>query len=164
MNQEDTVTRTRIEVKNRVLYLVAGFITATALIALSILVYWLITPTEALTIKEPLEVVNADNKISNGGVLNLRAEFCKNTDTPGDVEVTMIGKSQLSLLKVREGLKKGCNDLILNVQIPVVVNFEPRRIHYKVTYQLNPLRTVVKEFDSEEFTIEDNGTIRTQEP
>ncbi len=152
----------QISIKNRLLYFIAGSITVVALFTIALVTYWMIYPTSPLTITEPLKVLNPNHEVENGGVLILDAEFCKNTDVSGEVQISLIGKSVTVLTTVREGLPKGCNHTPTKVQLPVLLNIEDRKVHYKVTYKLNPLRTVVKEFESENFKIVDGVNIQDQ--
>jgi hypothetical protein len=151
------------QTKNRWFYLGAGAILALTAGTVLLVIYWAMFPLVPLQIKEPLVVVNEGKRVENGGTLLLEAEFCKNTDAPGDVEISLIGKNVVTLQTVREGLKAGCYELkgdrVMRVELPVLVNLEPRRLHYKVCYQLNPIRHTCKEFDGEVFEIVEDDPI-----
>lgn len=148
-----------LAIRNKILYAISGAVILITFILIGVICYWAFAPTQVLKIKEPLPVLNKDRIVENGGKVVLNADFCKVNDTPGDVKITLVGKTITTLLETREALAKGCQVIPVQVPLPFVVNFEPRVIHYEVTYRQNPLRKDTLVFDSEEFYISSDSAI-----
>lgn len=131
------------------LYFALGIIS----IVLTVFLYWLISGNDALDVKgkvlaEPL-VVETDKTIT------LKVTYCRSSWDEGRVVRRFVNESSEVLAPTVAGqLPRGCNsDFPIEIPIPDSVIPGKYHVNYRITYRTNPLKTVVEEFDSEEFTV-----------
>lgn len=142
----------------RLLYFALGIIS----IVLTLFLYWLISGNDALQIKgkvaaEPL-VVETQKTIT------LKVSYCRTSWDEGRVIRRFVNETSEVLAPTVAGqLPRGCNsDFPIAIPIPDSVTPGKYHINYRITYQTNPLKTVVEEFDSEEFTVIPASTAATK--
>jgi len=123
-------------------------------VLLGLMWYWLVFPAQVLEIKKlPIPVTKPEN-IKSGRILSLMFDYCKHIDAQGTVEATLVSdKSVIMLPTYTERLPQGCSKVTAPMILPYTIIEQDYHIHYKVTYKVNPIREVVEEFDSQEFTL-----------
>lgn len=116
--------------------------------------YWLFWPFDVLTInREPVPATQPEN-IKSGRVIFLNIDYCKHSDAHGLVERTLVSdRMVIDLPSYQDRSPKGCGRIEAPIILPYTVATQRFHIHYKVVYQVNPLRKVVEEFNTTDFDI-----------
>lgn len=116
-------------------------------------IYWLYANDDVLDVKNapfPVQTIEQNGE----EILLLKVDYCKNTNTTGDVRVSFVSTSaEIFLPMSKEKQPRAC----VNTDLPIVVpkNLPPDEyhIHFRATYQVNPFKTVVSQFDSVTFKV-----------
>ena len=133
-----------------------AFITlALLLIVVSLTSYWVLAPTDELIVKNgPVPIRPANLHAGESAILTY--DYCKTTDQPGMIRTSIVSsKSELFLPLANESSKKHCDT---KLDVPVII--PPQAVpdyyhfHFRATYQLNPLRSVTVQWDSQTFKVE----------
>jgi len=140
-------------------YTISFFILLLAVIVLSISLFWALTPTNTLEIKNnPVPVEKA--KVNNGDVQIVDISYCKNSNIKGYVTWQLISSRNVIVLPPYQDMTvEGCNsDLRAPLILPYVVYTDQYYFHWTITYQVNPLRATTTEFNSQKFILVGNKT------
>lgn len=146
---------TKDEVKSIKILTVFGY-AAMSIILLGLLLfsYWSFQPTKVLVFNKspiPVRVVGNDGE----RIVVMKADYCKKLSVTGRVRTSFLSASQEFFLPVSEDRQpEGCHDVEVPVLVPKTVTPGIYKIHFRVEYRINPIRTVVEEIDSAEFTID----------
>ncbi len=140
-------------------WLVAGALVVVA-ISIGIFLKWSFAGDEVLTIKNspfPARIV-PDPSGQTGGIVFLKAEYCKNSDLVGELRMSYVSKSREVFLPLtEERLKKGCEDREVPVVIPLNLLKDEYKVKFRVTYDINPLkRGITTNFESQPITVGSN--------
>lgn len=135
---------------SRLLYI--GMTIAT--LGLGLYLYWLLIPIDILAIKNSPVPVRPPTNVP-GGVEILTHDFCKLTNDEGTLRISFIGNNTETFLPItQEKSGKICGDKIdLPVILPGTLKPAKYHIHFRAIYHPNPVQTVVKEWDSQEFDV-----------
>lgn len=124
-------------------------------IPVAILLYWLYSaPKEVLVVTpNPIQVTTKSAKA--GEYVLLHYDVCKNINATGRIVVTLVGETvQLSLPTGRENTEKGCQkDLTVPLPVPPLTATGSYYYRFRVTYPVNPLKTIVQEYRTENFGV-----------
>lgn len=146
MMDKETTTNTR-PIKSKV----ASLVLLLAIGVAAIIAYWAIVPVDVLEIKKATVESTDDGRVK---ILNF--DYCKVSDAQGKIEWRIVSRSSEILLpegQDRQG--KTCNaNLRAPILIPPHAAPDTYIIRYKVTYKVNPIRTVVEEFETTPFTVQ----------
>lgn len=137
------------DTRKYLLYLLLGSLAALA----GLFTYWAYQPSDVFKTSGPLFVVPATNMA--GGLAKITVSYCKSTSVPGIARTSYVSSSnEVFQPTTIERSPKGCAD---NVEIPVVIpkDLVPDTyfIRFKITYRVNPIKTVVEEVDTEKFNV-----------
>ncbi len=126
-------------------------------ISLAIMLKWSLASTEVLTIKNspfPARLVK-DPTGDTGGIVFLRANYCKSSSLEGTIRVSYVSKSREIFLPVAdEKLPKGCEDREVPIVIPKDIPSDVYKIKFRSTYDINPLKqNVVTDYESKQFEV-----------
>jgi hypothetical protein len=123
--------------------------------AVALVLYWNLVPLDVIEVRnQPIPVRPPVNSVGNAEILT--HNFCKLTNDKGTVRISFVGDTREVFLPVAtENSPKRCNE---KVDLPVIIpqDLTPGKyhVHFRATYNPNPLRTVVEEWDSQEFNVE----------
>lgn len=134
-----------------VAYLSLGLIAAISILFL----YWSFQPQDVLEIhNEPFPVRTIREHPNSDGVVILKVDYCKKTEAVGRVRTSFVSESRETFLPVAEDKgPKGCNVVELPILIPTDLTPGDYKVKFRVEYKINPIRTVVEEFESSQFTV-----------
>lgn len=137
----------------RLVTLLTIFLIVVAIGVGSTLAYWSFTGRDVLKFnKEPIPV--KPKFVKSEGIISLDVDFCKLTSTSGRVTQRLVSdKTELFAPTVTDTQHKGCYNYALPVPIPPQTPPGKYHVNYRVTYQTNPLHTVVEEVNSEVFEV-----------
>ncbi len=124
-------------------------------IGLATVLYWLNAPQDVLKINEPITVRPAHAQREGAVVLNFN--FCKLTNSQGTVERRLVSdKTETISSKRPDNTLWGCHENVeVGVSIPAQAVPDTYHFEYTAEYRVNPFKTIVEEFRSEEFTVTD---------
>lgn len=124
-------------------------------VAITILLYWLYSaPAQAVTVSpNPIPVVN--KTVTAGSYTQIKYSFCKNTNVSGRIVIALVGDNvQLTLPVGFERGKRTCEtDKVVPLPVPPQATPGNYHFHFRATYQINPLRSIVQEYDTQEFAV-----------
>ena len=120
-------------------------------------VYWANVKYDPLVFRDSqdkevtqITVGNPNKEVLNGGYIILVPNFCKSIDAPGETIAQIVGPTlKTDLNWPRETSKKGCHPNPVTFRLPTVVNLEPRKLCFTISYKPNPIRTVEENICSE---------------
>lgn len=124
-------------------------------VCILIILYWLYSvPDKALVVK-PSPITVATKTVSPGGYVLLHYDFCKNVTADGRVIITLVNsKSQTNLPTTTERSPKGCySNLTAPFPIPNQTVAGTYHITFRTTYKVNPLRSIVQQYDTQSFVV-----------
>ena len=131
-----------------------GIITLTfSFASLSVVLYWLNVPYKTVEI-EIFKAVNSP--IKQGDIVRLQVRYCKYTDKSELVNRYIVGEKTVVQIPPRDIIGRtpaGCSEQIQFVELPTMLEPGMKRLKYEVDYQLNPLRLIQLEFESEPFEV-----------
>lgn len=145
---------TELEPKKKVEFRIMYSILILIFSILLLVAYWLLMPVKVLEIKKLPVPASQPEDIQSGRLVKFTFDYCKYYDTHGVVERTLISERAIVMLPTYpEFTPKGCDVIEAPVILPYTIATQTFHIHYKVTYQVNPVKEVVEEFDTENFKI-----------
>jgi len=111
-------------------------------------------PTQPLVIRKLPVPIDRD-PIKPNGIVVMKFDYCKNTNTNGVVRRWLVGKStKIQLPEQIDRTSKGCND---DLEVPTIVPIQAKpdiyHFEYEITYKVNILRTETVKFITEDFVI-----------
>ena len=130
-------------------------------IALLIFLKWSVADTNVLQVNNspfPARVVS-DPSGQTGGIVFLKADYCKNADNIGEIRMSYVSKSREIFLPLqKERLPAGCHNEEIPVVIPLNLLQDQYKIKFRVTYDINPVKKdVTTYFESQEITVGTNN-------
>lgn len=127
--------------------------TLSILIVGGLSIYWLYSSDDVLDVKNapfPVRTVEQNGE----QILVLKVNYCKNTDARGAVRTSFVSKSREVLLPMsNDSQPKQCAETDIPIIIPKELPADDYKVHFRATYQVNPFKTVVEQFDSVEFKV-----------
>lgn len=144
-----------------VAYLSLGIIA----LGITVFLYWLYSPPkEAVSVSpNPIPVQNKqalkDNPVctlvKSDRCIVIKFTRCKNTKATGRVTTTLVGTNvQIPLPTGSDSGERKCNtDLQYPVPIPSLATPGTYHFHFRATYQVNPLKSIIQEYNTEDFEL-----------
>jgi hypothetical protein len=136
-----------------------GFI-ALAIVALGIgtFLYWQLASNDVLEVRNnPVPVRSVRPHPSADGVVFLKVDYCKKVRASGLVRTSFVSPTREYFFPVSHDREDpGCHNTEIPVPVPHEVPNGTYHVHFRVTYQVNPLKSVVEEFDSKPFEVVPN--------
>lgn len=117
-------------------------------------VYWTAQPTDVLKIEK--KPTPAKYAVLNGNrVVDVTFDFCKKTKLDGQLSYSFVSRStELLVPAVPAATPEGCrSDVHAVIPVPKQAVADTYHIHFKSEYKLNPIKTSVIEWDSDEFEV-----------
>lgn len=129
-------------------------------IMMGMILKWSFQSDDVLEIKnEPVPARTIREYPEADGVVVLKVDYCKKIAVKGEVRVSFVGISRETFLPTAEDkMPANCNNghdepIEIPILIPKDLPVGHYHIHFNVVYQVNPLKEVVEEFDSQEFEL-----------
>lgn len=137
--------------KERCMYILSLTVIAMGIFMVILFGFWNLYPYEKVyNVKEPFRVLTP--KVKVGDELQVEVSYCKKDDTP----VTITEKFVDGVVYNRESFvaknPEGCRTIVVSSPIPNL----PAGTYYRKSiweYEVNPIRKIYYEFDSETFEI-----------
>jgi len=151
--------------RQRLIYYLSMIVVILAVLCIAVWFYCCNFPYDPLIFKDEhgtetniIRIANKDKIVHNGGYIELVFDFCKTVFADGEVEAHLVSQSSKALLvwpdeRAREGCHKATLESPAPFKLPPTINFEQKYIELKITYQVNPIRTVEEVVVTEEFTV-----------
>lgn len=131
--------------------------------SLMLFLFWLYSPPkEAVSVSpNPIPVINVfkDNPvcalIKSDRCVVLKFTRCKNTKAVGRVTTTLVGANvQIPLPTGSDAGERKCSsDLQYPVPVPAIAPAGKYHFHFRATYQVNPFRSIIQEYDTQDFEV-----------
>lgn len=139
---------------------VAMFITIGLLmlgvITVGLLAFWTLAPDDVLTVKNnPVPVRTIRDHPKAGGVAILDVNYCKNIKATGTVRPSFISTDrEIFLPTYQEKQDPVCREVEVPVLIPRDIPPGMYHVHFRVTYNVNPLKSaIIETLDSKPFEV-----------
>lgn len=116
-----------------------------------IFMFWSIYPYKTTVNKQPYKVIN--KVVKQGDLLLYEMDYCKYTNIIPTVHRQFIDGIIYSTPESTAQLKKGCGIIINSVRVPITLPPGDYYMKAVVTFQVNPIRTISKEFLTEQFKV-----------
>jgi hypothetical protein len=143
--------------KERFAHIVVWVILAVACLVILRLVTWGTAPTDVIEVKNaPVPVRTIRPVAQADGVVFLDVDFCKKTDAVGRLRMSFVNERrsrEVFTPVAEERQKAACERRELAIAIPHDISTDTYHVHFRIEYQLNPLKRVVEEFDSKDFKV-----------
>lgn len=142
---------------NRIIAVALVFIA----ICLGVMLTWATADNEPISLNQsPLPTRTIRDHPTAGGVVYLTADFCKNTDSHGELRISFVSDShEVFLPMTKEESSKGCHKSELVVLIPENIEPNTYRIKLALTYDVNPLKRNIKQtFYSKPIVIDESSS------
>lgn len=128
---------------------------ALATVMAGTLVYWSATPVHVLVVSNnPVPV--RPTELTPGSAVIMTYTYCKNTDTKGTVRTSLVSATSETFLPLAPDITgKQCH---VKLDVPAVIPMETAagsyHFHFRATYRINPLKTEIDEWNSQNFTVQ----------
>lgn len=125
------------------------------LAAVGMYVYWVVQAQDVLEIKNaPVTVRMIKDTPQVKGVVVLHVDYCKKVDADGQVRISFVSDSTEVFLPVSTDRGEPvCREADVPILIPENITPDTYHVHFRVEYQVNPIKDVIEEFDSQPFEI-----------
>ncbi len=137
-------------------YIIAMLTLLFSTVAVITVFVWWLYPYNPLVIEQPLKIMNENKTVEVGEPLIYKTVFTKNTDKFPIIHRQLINGVVYTLPSITPMNKAGDHkQVITNLTIPNL----PTGEYYLTTsacYEMNPIRTVCVDYDSEIFIINSN--------
>lgn len=93
--------------------------------------------------------------VSPNGYVVLNYTYCKNVNTVGRIVISLVSDNvQLIIPVVYERNPRKCESNI-KVPIPIPPQATPGEyhFHFRATYQINPLTSIIEDYDTQNFNV-----------
>lgn len=138
-------------------YCVSIFTLILAFISVITGFYWYLYPYNPLVIEQPLQILNEHKQVQAGDNLVYRTTFTKNTDVLPLVHRELVDGVVHTLASITPVNEAGDHDhVVTNLVIPNLPTGE-YYLRTSACYEMNPIRTVCVNYNSELFTIMNNN-------
>ena len=115
--------------------------------------YWTFYPYKPLVIESPVEVITKDVWV--GEFVLVKYNFTKNTSVQPVIRKSLVDGIVFLLPNTHPINRAGGREdkVVSTLIVPSTVPCGEYYIKYVATYEMNPIRTVIVEYESETFTI-----------
>ncbi len=140
--------------REQIIQRIAYAIIFLAIVCIAIASYWLFYPYKTYVVNSnPLPIIS--ETVKSGQKVTLLFDRCNYTDKVAHIEKQLVGRDiQIDLPTLDRAIGTGCSTKKVDINLPKINNVGLYHIHYKMTWQLNPLRTESIEFDTDDFQID----------
>jgi hypothetical protein len=116
-----------------------------------VFLFWWVYPYKTIELNKPYRIIN--EVIKAGDILYYEVDYCKFTEASGRIDRQFIDGLIYTMPGVIATLPCGCHKFIQGITVPE--NLPPATYHLRVysSYEVNPIRTITNQFDSETFII-----------
>lgn len=144
------------EPKNKIANWIAFISLGIVAIAIGIFLYWSTQGSKILEVKEiPIPIRTIKDPSKDSLIVILNVNYCKYRDIDGNLRMSFISDTrEVFLPLVRERGDQGCKQSELPVVIPKDLAPDTYKVKFRVVYEVNPIKTVVNEFVTKEFTVD----------
>lgn len=115
--------------------------------------FWWLVPYNPLEIESPLIVLNEDKTVVAGEFLRYSCVFQKNTPIKPTIHRRLIDGIVYSFPNSRPTNPVGSNNLVCSLEIPASIPAGDYILDTSACYQMNPIREVCVDYQTEEFKI-----------
>lgn len=143
--------------RQKVYFVVVAAALVLSFLGVALMLYWALSKGEVLVINnDPVPVRTIREHPTADGVVILKVDFCKKVNTVGKVRSSFVSPSREVFLPMYDDRSDPrCQVAELPVLIPKDLPPGEYHVHYHITYQVNPLKQVVEDFDSKSFKVVD---------
>lgn len=137
---------------------VAYVVVALAALTTGLMAYWGAAQYDVLDIRQSPVPVRPKEVSGPDPTIIATIDYCKKLDVEGTAVVTLVSKKTVLLTPAyKDKTPKTCATLEAALLIPPQATPDVYHYHWRVVYKVNPIKTVVEEFDTEEFELKTQG-------
>jgi hypothetical protein len=141
--------------KERLAHRIVWCILAMSFFCMGVLVYWAVSNNDVLEVKNsPVPVRTITPNPTADGVVFLKIAYCKKVKAEGKVRLSFVNQSREVFVPISiDRQDPVCKTAEIPITIPHEIVPAEYHIHFRITYQVNPLKVVTEEFDSLPFKV-----------
>lgn len=113
--------------------------------------FWWLYPYKTTENRQPYKILNI--AVKQGDLLLYEIDYCKYTDITPTVHRQFIDGIIYSTPESTAQLKRGCGKIINSVRVPSSLPVGRYYMKAVVTFKVNPIRIIEKEFITEQFEV-----------
>lgn len=149
MNDQTQATKTI----NWIIFLALGIVA----FGIGLFLYWRFANADVLDIKNaPFPVRTIREHPTADGVVILKVDYCKKVEAKGRLRTSFVSATREVFLPAsEENQPPRCLKTEVPVLIPHEIPEDNYRVRFRIDYQLNPVKSVIEEFDSQEFHVDE---------
>lgn len=127
--------------------------------ATGLFLYWIFQSKDVLQVHNaPFPVRTIREHPTADGVVILSVDYCKKTEVTGRLRMSFVSQSrEIFLPVIDEPGEPGCTKTEFPVLIPHETPADTYKVKFHVDYEINPLKTVAVEFESEPFVVDEQS-------
>lgn len=146
-----------LSTRNKIGFYAAYIAMGLLAVAVGIFLYWTYQPDDVLEVRNaPVPIRTIREHPAADGVVILKVDYCKKVSATGRVRISFVSKSREVFLPVGEDKQPPvCMLTEYPVLIPHEILGDTYKIKFRITYQINPIKTHIEEFESKEFEVVD---------
>ena len=137
------------------------FVTLLTFISASVIVitclFWVLYPYQVSDVKVPIKILNKDNRIKVGDKIEMKLQVTKPRDIKpdGSVFITCDDGNLVTMASLTANLPVGQYPVINDkYTLPPKVAIGSKCVfNFRNSYKVNPIRTIIKEWHSEQFEV-----------
>jgi len=141
---------------NKALIIIAWFTIISALLLMSLVIFWMVYPYKTTDFKTPFPIQTKE--VKRGGYVFYTVDYCKYTDLLPEISKTFVD-GVLYTIPPALGASNptGCHSQLIQTYVPkaLVPGTYVIQINYK--YKLNPLRVIEVKTETEPFIVTNGG-------
>lgn len=153
LKEEQHRKETSVKWFSRVAFVILGI----GVLSLALMGYWSSqSGDDALVIKkQPIPIRTIRSEAHPRGVVILEYDYCKNTKSEGEIRTSYVSthSAEIFLPRAIDRTDPMCGQLEAPYIIPPQVTPGRYHLHFRASYKINPIKTVIIEWDSEEFNV-----------
>ena len=144
-------------VKDRIWHIVAIITFVTTTIFVGLMLFWTVSPYQVSDVQEPIKILNENKQIKIGEPIEMELIVNKPTDIKpvGSVYITCDDGNLVTMNSSVTNLPVGKYTVINNRYLlpPKVMVGAKCQFNFRNVYQVNPIRDITREWNSEYFEV-----------
>lgn len=137
--------------KEKIIHTLVYFAFGLIVLIWAIFMFWSFYPYKTIEQEQPYKLVN--NVVKQGDIIQYEMVYCKYSKVNPIVNRQFIDGIIYAMPVASAQIQRGCGQMINSVEIPKSLPSGTYYMKVIVDYEVNPIRHIVHEFKTEQFTV-----------